>query len=512
MKNINLDVNQVIDKDGNTALHWTAMSDHGVEYAKILIEHDANLDALNKKGYSPERLAEILGKERLSQLLKEKKLSKEKSKPSTHHGSIYSAKSFSIIVIGAGISGITAAHELAERGFNVIILEARSRIGGRINTTLFEGTPIELGCHFIHGPGGNPITPLLKKFHVNFKPISITNTIIYNPNGKPIDFKSLSEIPASLSSKIEGLSKQRLSEASEYEDSSLGILEIDRLREQIKKTSIYMPDAKQSLLSYKLGLTLDHLGGNHLIVNGYSKFSESFLREATDNGLVETLLDHVVTEIKDESHRVVVTTKDHGTIEANAVVCTVPLKVLETIKFNPPLSSKKQESIQKLGMAIHEKIILHFDEPFWPNEAHYLLPYDPKTGSWREIINLHHFLKEKQGGTLLISSHAEKSELEESDNKLIENALNMLIRIFGNKVSEPKWSKVTRWYKDPYAYGSYSYHTEKSSLEDNNELAEPQGKICFAGEHTSYFPSSVDGAYLSGIRAAKDVSKLLNIF
>ena len=64
---------------------------------------------------------------------------------------------------------------------------------------------------------------------------------------------------------------------------------------------------------------------------------------------------------------------------------------------------------------------------------------------------------------------------------------------------------MTHWYDDPFSRGSYSYHTEKSSLADNNVLAEPHGRIFFAGEHTSHFPSSLDGAYLSGIHAAKEI-------
>ncbi len=426
------------------------------------------------------------------------------------HSSIYSAKSFSIIVVGAGLSGITAAHELVSRGFSVTLLEAQSRIGGRIDTSLIEGTPIELGCQYIHGPGGNPLTPLLKKFHIDFKPISITNMIIYDTEGKPINFESLSAFREAVESRLKGSSKKRFSEASEFKEFTPEVF-LHAFREQIHQKSVYTPERKDSLQSYKLGLTLDHLGGNHVIINGYSKLPEGLLKEVKNSGLLEIHLDHEVTAIKDEGHRVVVTTP-HGKFDANVVVCTVPLKVLKAIHFNPPLSARKQEAIENLGMAIHEKILLHFDEPFWPNDVHYLLPYDPETGFWREIINLHHFIKEKSGGTLLISSYAERTELEVSDNKLVESALNMLIRIFGNKVSKPKWSKITRWYKDPFVQGAYSYHTEKSSLRDNEDLSEPQGKICFAGEHTSQFPSSVDGAYLSGIKAAKDVSKILNIF
>ena len=58
-----------------------------------------------------------------------------------------------VIVIGAGISGLACAHELLKRGLKVLILEAQSRVGGRILTWRDSGlqTPFELGAEFIHG-------------------------------------------------------------------------------------------------------------------------------------------------------------------------------------------------------------------------------------------------------------------------------------------------------------------------------------------------------------------------
>jgi monoamine oxidase len=58
-----------------------------------------------------------------------------------------------ILIIGVGVAGLSAAHKLSSAGFNTIVLEARERIGGRINT-LFENklrVPIELGAEFVHG-------------------------------------------------------------------------------------------------------------------------------------------------------------------------------------------------------------------------------------------------------------------------------------------------------------------------------------------------------------------------
>mgnify|MGYP005836244261 CR=1 FL=1 len=56
------------------------------------------------------------------------------------------------LVIGAGMAGLAAAHELSNAGVNVLVLEARSRIGGRVHTDFtFAPHPVEFGAEFIHG-------------------------------------------------------------------------------------------------------------------------------------------------------------------------------------------------------------------------------------------------------------------------------------------------------------------------------------------------------------------------
>ena len=72
-------------------------------------------------------------------------------------------KDISVIVIGAGLSGIAAAKELNDAGVNVQIIEARDRIGGRIHTVDFADTKIELGAGFVKGSRNNKITQLVSQ-------------------------------------------------------------------------------------------------------------------------------------------------------------------------------------------------------------------------------------------------------------------------------------------------------------------------------------------------------------
>jgi monoamine oxidase len=70
----------------------------------------------------------------------------------------------SVIVIGAGVAGLAAAHYLKRHSFRVTVLEARERIGGRICTETHWGVPIDLGASWVHGTRNNPIAKLARTY------------------------------------------------------------------------------------------------------------------------------------------------------------------------------------------------------------------------------------------------------------------------------------------------------------------------------------------------------------
>jgi monoamine oxidase len=60
-------------------------------------------------------------------------------------------KSIDVLIIGAGAAGLAAWRELHSGGLNLVVLEARDRIGGRILTDHSTHSPVELGAEFVHG-------------------------------------------------------------------------------------------------------------------------------------------------------------------------------------------------------------------------------------------------------------------------------------------------------------------------------------------------------------------------
>ena len=100
-----------------------------------------------------------------------------------------------VIVIGAGISGLVAASTLIQKGANVIILEAKNYIGGRIRTDRSLGVPFEYGAGWIHGPSkDNPIRNLADRTNSSLFVTDDDNCELLNLSGNDIDEKVWDEI------------------------------------------------------------------------------------------------------------------------------------------------------------------------------------------------------------------------------------------------------------------------------------------------------------------------------
>ena len=93
-------------------------------------------------------------------------------------------RSADVIVIGAGVSGLAAARQLAENGRRVTVLEGRDRIGGRVWTsTLWPDTPLDLGASWIHGIDGNPVYDIARQINARTAVTDGDDITYYLPDG-----------------------------------------------------------------------------------------------------------------------------------------------------------------------------------------------------------------------------------------------------------------------------------------------------------------------------------------
>jgi Flavin containing amine oxidoreductase len=214
---------------------------------------------------------------------------------------------------------------------------------------------------------------------------------------------------------------------------------------------------------------------------------------------------------KNNSNTVVQVTLQSGiTFEVDAVVCTIPLGVLKdgSVTFEPPLPMEKQNAIQNLGSGLLNKCALTFAQQFWQNsdflgladhQHSYLVLNAAKYTSKPVLLFMY-------GGSFA-------KEMEEwTDMEVVEDCLAILRRICGREcVTAPLDYHVTRWGKEPYSRMSFTYVPPGvNGISELQAMSQPiydhTGRIpvlMFAGEHTSpYHPSTIHGAFLSGIREA----------
>jgi len=427
-----------------------------------------------------------------------------------------SGSSHRVIIIGAGISGLAAANRLDELGYNVTILEARNRLGGRIWTNdQWPKSPVDLGASWIHGVTGNPITAIAKAAGARTVSTRYDSYVIYGKNGKIITPKQ--------ESRIDELSVIINRSIKIAQRANLDRSVLDTVRSAVKWDQLSGED--RSWVNHIINSNIEHEnagsaadtstywfdsdlafpGQEVIFPNGYNTITKHLA-----NGL-EILMGTTVTEVAWNPNGVSVTT-NRGVFEADNVVITLPLGVLKAnkVRFNPGLPATKQKAIQALGMGLLNKCFLRFPRVFWPADRDWLRSIGSVPGLWAEWVSYTRPL----GMPILVGFNAADvgREVETwSDRKTVDSAMGTLRRIYGNGIPDPVGYQITRWAADPFSLGSYSFNALGSRPAMRDDLAKSiDNRVFFAGEATdrNYF-GTVHGAYLSGLRAAAEISALV---
>jgi monoamine oxidase len=417
-----------------------------------------------------------------------------------------------VLVIGAGLSGLSAARVLQDRGYDVVVIEGRDRIGGRVWTSNFwDDLPVDLGASWIHGVTGNPLSALAVQTRTRQVATSYHRSRTYHPSGRALTRMEESSLDNY------GRVLYRAMERARMTGTDTSIRQVaDQLIDQYRSA----PEARP-YLNYILNSEIEHeyagsasslsnrwydddreySGGDVLLASGFGALPGYLARD------LRIELNQTVQEI-DWSGLPVRVKTDKEAFSADRVLVTLPLGVLQSrsVRFAPLLPPLLQNSIDRLGMGVLNKCVLRFATVFWPIELDWIGYIPEKHGEWAEWFSY----RRTQNQALLVGFHAgdRGREIESlSDGEIVESALDTLRTIYGSRIPVPIDYQITRWASDPYARGSYSFNALGSVPLMREELARPRsGRLFFAGEAThQQFFGTAHGAYLSGQRAASEI-------
>ncbi|XP_076166981.1 peroxisomal N(1)-acetyl-spermine/spermidine oxidase isoform X2 [Ptiloglossa arizonensis] len=452
-----------------------------------------------------------------------------------------------ILIVGAGMAGLSAAnHLLKNHETDFLIVEARSRIGGRIVALKIGSEKVELGANWIHGVLGNPMFELaMANGLINIIRVPRPHKVVAAmEDGKQLPFPVLQEIYEAPPDGISSVGAHVALEADIYlsslppEERRIRQLLFDCLLK--RETCITGCDNMEDVDLLEMGSYAELQGGNISLPDGYSAILEPVAKHIPKSSI---LIKHAVTKIRWQRNKCVedVNSEDNCSnpntfieikcengkiILAEHVICTLPLGVLKEKAndiFDPPLPNYKLDAIDRLLFGTVDKIFLEYERPFLnPGVSEVMLLWDDRglLEEEKQDISKTWFRKiysfTKISETLLLGWISGKAAeyMEHLSSTEVADVCTSILRKFLNDpfVPAPKNCVHTSWHSQPYTHGSYTAMAVGASQLDISCLAEPIKQdddpskivIAFAGEHThSSFYSTVHGAYLTGRTAAQ---------
>ena len=414
-----------------------------------------------------------------------------------------------VIVIGAGISGLAAAKKLKDKGFNVIILEAQEKIGGRIRTDRSLGIAFDEGASWIHGPKGNPITNLASQADANTYLTDDDSLKVFDNNGTAYSDAFLDAQYTQFENALNAVRSIGTQSQSFLEvfNSLYPTQENNRLWKYMLSAYLEFDTGGDiSTLSSKYFDDDEAFSGKDVIVtNGYDKIA-NLLGQGLD-----IRLNSRVTEVNYTSIKSLVNVNGDS-VEADYVIVSVPLGVLKnnSVSFTPTLPIDKQGAIENTKMGNVNKFLFSWNTPFWETDVQYI-GYTPDTkGKFNYFMNMLKFLPTTNSlMTFAFGDYATVTETM-SDAEIISEVMAQLKTIYGNSIPNPTNMLRTKWGQNINTFGAYSFAPNGTTSTDFDTMAkEISNKLFFAGEHTIRdYRGTVHGAYLSGIREADKIIAL----
>ena len=420
-----------------------------------------------------------------------------------------------VVVIGAGASGIAASEKLLAAGFKVVLIEARDRMGGRASTRLVSSVPFDTGASWLADSQVNYLRTTAESSGVKLYPTDFNRALVqYKGINVPInptefmkaverrmtlpyiklhirEFFGLRKTLPSMASMLDPLLKKHGAQAA-YARELMIVNEADNL----DQTSIATLLREHNLPGDD---GYDPLPTDDVMVDsGMQAFVTSLAKN-----IKPSLGESVEAIIRTENGISVQTTRRR--IDADSVIVTVPLGVLKagTIRFDPGLPVEHRAAIDRLGFGNEKKTCLVYPDTNWAKEHHMVGLHDSPYFNF--MVNVAAI-----AGKPMIMALSAGNKLIAADSLSIDElaaALHANVRAtLGSDIPDPIDHSTTDWGNDPYALGAYSHSSLKTLGNEAEILQRPiAGRILLAGEALSDRNGYVDGAWNDGQRAASAI-------
>lgn len=409
-----------------------------------------------------------------------------------------------VIVLGAGLAGLSAARKLAESGLRVSLIEARDRVGGRIHSVRAPGAdlPVELGAEFVHGRPPE-LFDLIEEAGLRY--FEREGDFICYENGKLGDctfdeaFNILDELPSSPDMTFAEFLAQK----------QLPAHIASRARSYVEGFNGADANIIGTAALHKQQQAEEAVDGDHAfrIEEGYDRLPAFVLDRFLAAG-GQLHLNTAATHLEWKPGEARVATRHSAAPEFHAprAVIALPLGVLQARAVTiSPEPQNAAHAIDRLVMGSATRITLVFKERFWIGDVPHLsfLFADDQTPPtwWSSSPHPSPTLTGWMGGPRALAAPTNAA--------LKDRALSTLAKIFrrGDLSSLLAGFHTHDWQADPFSLGSYSY-APKGALHASDELTIPvDGTLYFAGEHTDTTGhwGTVHAALRSGLRAAAQI-------
>ncbi len=412
-----------------------------------------------------------------------------------------------VVIVGAGAAGLAAAAELKSAGKSVRVLEARSRVGGRVFTHWSSSDfPFELGAEFIHGK------PDVLRDWVS-EADKVPSVWWRRSKGKRVHANQIFKNIESVFLKV----KEKVKDSDTSFDVACRAVEHCFEDDEIEQTRAFVAGFN--------GAPLDAISARATTAQSPSVGNEDSADSyRLSTGLCSVLNPflEVLIPLKDTIQlRTVVHAVDwapgrvlfrfsspatrSGTIEAKQAVITLPIGCWDQVAFSPALDRKKKKALAHLGMGVVHRVTLRFQTPFWERKdfrpGYLQLPHRPFVTFWTGRPWDEPRFVCWSGGSQTLGVRKDR----------IAHALECLALALGCSTDKIQTELVEAhyhdWSKDPFSKGAYSF-LRVGGAGANADLAEPvERTLFFAGEacHSGDRTGTVDGAIETGLKAARDL-------